>query len=159
MILAALGLGANLQQGALLQHAVNAIQEHAKIILCKRSPNYHSKPWGGAAGGAYTNCALLVDTSLTAWDLLGHVLHVERQLGRLRGPHYAPRGIDIDLLCFQGAVLNTPGLQLPHPRLMQRRFALQTLVDVWPDAVLAPGLSARAALLRCPDKSHLQKIF
>ena len=155
---AAFGLGANLQAGQWLQQAIQALQQHAQIRLAKISKYYSSSPWGDAAGGQYTNCAMRVDTSLRPWDLLAWALQVERQLGRLRGPRYAPRGIDIDLLCYQGAQINTPGLTVPHPRLLQRRFALQPLVDIWPEAILSPGLSARAALLRCEDTGHLNPL-
>ena len=155
MSLAALGLGGNLQEGRVLDAAIYAFRLADDVNLLKISPLYRSAPWGEAGGGVYLNRALLLDSKLAPWALLGLALDIEKQLGRLRGPHYAPRGIDIDLLCYDGARLRTPGLLLPHPHLLERRFALQPLVDVWPEANLGPGLSARSALLRCPDAGRL----
>ena len=152
---AVFGLGANLDDGQALSAAIKRFQRHPDLQLICSSPRYHSTPWGGAAGGRYQNLALLVQTELKPWQLIGLALDIERQLGRLRGPRYAPRGIDIDLLWYQGAQLDTPGAKVPHPRLLQRRFALQPLVDVAPQATLATGLNARMALLRCPDSGPL----
>jgi len=155
---AALGLGSNLDGAHAITRAVQGCRALPQTQLVRRSPLYLSGPWGGAMGGRFHNAALLIETDLAPWRLLAEVLALERRQGRRRGPRYAPRCIDIDLLWYQGARLSLPALELPHPRLLHRRFALTPLVDVAPDAVVAPGLSARAALQRCEDRSPLWRL-
>ncbi len=99
----------------------------------------------GAA--AFLNGATVVDTSLPPRELLGELLAVERELGRTRdGPRYGPRTIDLDLLVFGDLVVSEPGLDVPHPRLHERRFALEPLVELEPGLVV-PGRGRVDALL------------
>lgn len=149
---AILGLGSNIDGAHQLPAAVERCRclPGSRVLRC--SSLYCSAPWGGAAGGLFHNAALLIETGLSPWDLLAATRDVERALGRRRGARYAPRSIDIDLLWYQGARLALPTLQLPHPRLLERRFALLPLCEVAPEVVLAPGLRAAAALRACTDR-------
>jgi 2-amino-4-hydroxy-6-hydroxymethyldihydropteridine diphosphokinase len=80
-----------------------------------------------------------VRTPLTAHELLDRLLAVERALGRTReGPRFGPRTVDLDLLVFGDAVIDEPGLTVPHPRLAERLFALEPLADLDPRLVV-PG--------------------
>ena len=93
-----------------------------------------------------------VDTELGARELLDVLLEVERDLGRERGtgPRYGPRPIDLDLLLFGSEVIEEPGLTVPHPRLHERRFALEPLADL--DAgLVVPGRGTVAELLAALD--------
>ena len=152
---AVLGLGSNVGGRAMLRAATDRCRHLPDTVLLRCSSIYCGAPWGGAAGGRFFNAALLVDTGLPPWELLAATRRVERALGRRRGPRFAPRSIDIDLLWFEGARLELPTLQLPHPRLCERRFALLPLVEVAPGAVLAPGVRATAALAACRDRGAL----
>ena len=152
---AVLGLGSNRGGMDAVRSAFDHCASMAATRLIARSAVYLSAPWGGATGGRFHNAAILIDTTLTPWGLLGELQRIERALGRRRGPRYGPRVIDIDLLWYQGARLQLPALDLPHPRLLQRRFALQPLAELAPDATVAPGLRARAALARCPDPAPI----
>ena len=83
------------------------------------------------------NAALLLETSLPGREILRRALAIERSLGRVRAPgvRWGPRTIDLDVLWIEGEVLAEPGLEVPHPGLKDRTFALRPLLDVAPDAL------------------------
>jgi 2-amino-4-hydroxy-6-hydroxymethyldihydropteridine diphosphokinase len=141
------GLGANLGDREW------AIREAAKRIGATRlSEIRETEPWGYLDQPSFLNAAAEVDTALGARELLDLLLEVERGLGRERGtgPRYGPRAIDLDLLLFGPAVIDEPGLTVPHPRLHERRFALEPLVDL--DAgLVVPGRGTVAELLAALD--------
>jgi 2-amino-4-hydroxy-6-hydroxymethyldihydropteridine diphosphokinase len=93
------------------------------------------------------NAVAEIDTPLTARQLLVHLLEVERRLGRERvGPQWGPRTIDLDLLLFGDAVIDEPGLQVPHPRMTERAFVLEPLAELAPMQEI-PGYGTVQALL------------
>ena len=95
----------------------------------------------------FLNAAAAVDTTLSARALLERLLAVETSLGRKReGPTGGPRTIDLDLLLYGDEVVDDTGLRVPHPRLHERRFALEPLVELDPTLVV-PGRGPVAALL------------
>lgn len=131
-----IGLGSNLgDREANLAAAVSALRTPDVTVL-RRSPVYETPPAGGPPQGDYLNAALLIVTSLSAQDLLERCLAVERSLGRTRPDpeRWGPRTIDLDLLWIEGESISEPGLEVPHPRLSERVFALRPLLDVAPDA-------------------------
>src|SRR3954447_10007127 len=87
----------------------------------------------------FLNGVAELETELSPRALLGRLLEVERSLGRTReGPRFGPRTIDLDLLVYGDLELDEPGLTIPHPRLHERRFALEPLVELAPELVV-PG--------------------
>jgi 2-amino-4-hydroxy-6-hydroxymethyldihydropteridine diphosphokinase len=141
------GLGANLGDRE------RTIREAARLIGAKRLSEIHeTEPWGYEDQPQFLNAAAEVDTALGARELLDFLLEVERSLGRERGtgPRYGPRAIDLDLLLFGSAVIDEPGLTVPHPRLHDRRFALEPLAEL--DAgLVVPGRGTVAELLAALD--------
>ncbi|MGV3638529.1 MAG: 2-amino-4-hydroxy-6-hydroxymethyldihydropteridine diphosphokinase [Flavobacteriales bacterium] len=99
-----------------------------------RSRDHWSKPWGFQADTLFVNRALLVSTSLEPVAVLQACLSIEQAMGRQRDPEgrVISRLIDIDILLIGPAVIDVPGLIVPHPRLHQRRFALAPLCDLLP---------------------------
>lgn len=95
---------------------------------------YETTPVGGPPQGDYVNAALAVTSSLSADELLHHAQLVEALFGRVRTVRFGPRTLDIDVLWIDGEWVDEPHLQVPHPRLMQRGFALRPLLDVEPQA-------------------------
>ena len=90
---------------------------------------------------------LALDTTLRPRGLLDVLLRIERGLGRVRdGSRWGPRTVDLDLLVYDGVALDEPGIHVPHPRLHERRFALEPLVELDPDLVV-PGRGTVSALL------------
>lgn len=133
-----LGLGSNLgDREATLEKAIEKLAADPDLRVLGRSFTYETPPAGGPPQGDYLNAAVLVETAIEGRAILERALAIERSLGRTRpdGVHWAPRTIDIDVLWIEGEVIAEPGLQVPHPRLVERVFALRPLLDVAPDAI------------------------
>ena len=130
------GLGANLgDRLASLRDAKDRLADAPSIELLGVSHVYETPPLPTAIDQPdFLNAALLVRASLALPDLLALTLSVERAMGRIRRQRWGPRSIDLDLL-HADAPITTAALTVPHPGLRQRPFALQPLLDVWPDAI------------------------
>lgn len=145
MARAALGLGSNLgDRRALLAAAVRRLGEAGPIVAV--SSLYETAPIGGPAQGPFLNAVVVVDTVLGPRRLLELGQAAEREAGRRRLVRWGPRSLDVDLLLYEGTGIDEPGLRVPHPRLAVRRFALEPLVEAWPEAVLPDGTAAASLL-------------
>ena len=140
MARAYVGLGANLgDRAATLRRAIDLLAERPAIDVVGVSSFRETDPVGYLDQPRFLNAAVAVETSLTPSALLATLLEVERELGRVReGPRYGPRTVDLDLLLMDDVVLDEPGLELPHPRLHERMFALEPLAELDPELVV-PG--------------------
>ncbi len=136
MATAYLSLGSNLgDRLRLIQEAVAALTVEAGPVTALSSL-YETEPWGFSSPHRFLNVALALETTLSPETLLAVTQHIERDLGRTHKSvdgRYADRTIDIDLLFVGDAVLDTPALTLPHPRLHLRRFVLEPLCEIAPD--------------------------
>ncbi len=113
-----------------------AIRTRCGIVL-GRSRDHWTAPWGFAGTDLFLNRAILVATHLGPEDLMRELLGIERELGRVREPG-APVGsrpIDIDVLLWGDACIDRPGIQVPHPRMHLRAFALAPAADLLPTAI------------------------
>ena len=138
MTRAAIGLGSNL--GDRMEHldaANEALEALGRIVAT--SPVYETAPVGGPEQGPYLNAVTVIDTELSPQQLLGRLLDIERTRGRERAERWAPRTLDLDILLYGDASIDEPGLRIPHPRLAERRFVLDPLLDTWPDVRLPDG--------------------
>jgi 2-amino-4-hydroxy-6-hydroxymethyldihydropteridine diphosphokinase len=142
------GLGANLgDREATLGRAIEFLAEEQEIEVVGISSFRETDPVGYADQPRFLNGAVALETSLTPRDLLDRLLEIERRLGRTReSPRYGPRTIDLDLLLYGDVVVDEPGLKVPHPRLAERRFALEPLAELDP-ALVVPGAGPVSALL------------
>lgn len=107
-----------------------------KLLAC--SSIYETEPVGGPDQGPFLNACLAVKTDLPPVKLLKHMLSVEDKMKRVRQQRWGPRIIDLDLLVYADLVMDTPFLQLPHPRLTERDFVLIPLAEIAPDLII-PG--------------------
>jgi 2-amino-4-hydroxy-6-hydroxymethyldihydropteridine diphosphokinase len=125
-----LGLGSNLgDRRRLLKDAVDSLPGVSKV-----SGLYETDPVGGPPGQQkYLNLVVAFDSDATARQLLGMCHRLESAAGRVRGERWGPRQLDIDLLWIDGETVDEPDLQIPHPRMWQRRFVLVPLADVAPE--------------------------
>lgn len=146
------GLGSNLgAREQALGRAVDLLRAEADIRVTGVSRFRETDPVGVVDQPRFLNGAVRVETSLSARDLLDVLLRVERELGRVRdGTRWGPRTIDLDLLVYGDEVLDEPGLRVPHPRLHERRFALEPLAEL-DSALVVPGLGRVSELLSALD--------
>lgn len=148
MTRAYVGLGANLgDRKAMLRAAVEQLSAEPGIELVAVSDLRDTDPVGITDQPRFVNAAAAVETDLPARELLERLLGIERRLGRTReGPRFGPRTIDLDLLMFGDERVDEPGLEVPHPRLHERLFALEPLADLDPGLVV-PGRGPLAELI------------
>ena len=133
-----LGLGGNLgDRAALLDRAEALLSERAGQVLAV-SERIETAPEGFVSEHPFLNEALVLETVLDPMELLHVTEDTERQLGRVRKSadgRYSDRTMDIDLLLLGDRVIQTPRLTVPHPRLPLRRFALEPLAQIAPNAL------------------------
>jgi 2-amino-4-hydroxy-6-hydroxymethyldihydropteridine diphosphokinase len=136
------GLGSNLgDREATILRALGGLQTEAGIRVVRVSTLRETDPVGYEEQPRFLNGVVELETELQPRALLGRLLEIERALGRVRGPDQPPLGprtLDLDLLLYGEATVNEGGLQIPHPRMHQRRFVLEPLAELDPDAVV-PG--------------------
>lgn len=152
---AAIGLGGNVgDAAATLREALRALDGLPSTRLLAASALYRTPAWGNTAQADFVNAAALLRTSLDARTLLDALLETERHFGRDRGAgvQWGPRTLDLDLLLYGDAVIDEPGLRVPHPHLHERAFALLPLAGIAADMVV-PRHGRIADLLRAVDAS------
>lgn len=147
MVRAYVAFGANLgDPAAAFFEAVLRLDALPGTRVVARSSLYRSAPVGVAGQPDYLNAVIALDTALAPRPLLEALLAIEHDGGRRRDFPMAPRTLDLDLLLHGDAVIDEPGLQLPHPRMHERAFALLPLAEIDPAASI-PGRGSVAALL------------
>jgi 2-amino-4-hydroxy-6-hydroxymethyldihydropteridine diphosphokinase len=142
------GLGSNLSdRRAMLELALELLAAEPGISLVASSSIRETDPVGVEDQPRFLNAAAAVETDLPPRELLDRLLAIERRLGRTRtGPRFGPRTVDLDLLLYGEEQVDEPGLKVPHPRLTERRFALEPLAEL--DSELRiPGRGSVSALL------------
>lgn len=151
--------GGNLgHPGAILEAAKASISLHCGTVV-QASSLYRTAAWGKEDQPDFLNQVLLVQTPLSAHQLLQQLQDIERGAGRQRVEKYGPRLLDIDILLFNDALINTPQLQVPHPQMAFRRFVLVPLAEIAPDVVHPTSkLTIREMLRQCPDTLNVHKL-
>jgi 2-amino-4-hydroxy-6-hydroxymethyldihydropteridine diphosphokinase len=150
----AIGLGGNLGSvAATFRQAIDQLANSACRIQAV-SRFFRTPAVGGDAGTEYLNAAMVIDTDLAAPSLLMRLQAIETQLGRVRSVHWGPRTVDLDLLLYGDALIDSSGLTVPHPGCWYRRFVLDPLAEIASEVVHpAKGISLgnlRARLLPRP---------
>lgn len=149
MTRAFVGIGSNVgDREAHLRRAVEALAAHG-LPPVARSSVYESEAVGPPQPD-YLNAAVEVSTSLGPRELLGTLKGIEEEVGRTPGERWGPREIDLDLLLFGDAMLEEPGLVVPHPELTRRSFVLAPLLEIDPDLELPSGEPLSAFCERDP---------
>lgn len=144
---AIIALGSNLEQPvSQLQNALAALAAHPQVQVLAASSFYRTAPVGYADQPDFINAVALLSTDLPAAELLALLHQTEAAAGRVRSFRNAPRTLDLDLIDYAGQTLDSPALQLPHPRAHQRGFVMIPLAEIAPQHIL-PGQTATAAAL------------
>ena len=128
-----LSLGSNIgDREYFLREAISRLGTLGRVVSV--SSLYETEPVEVTDQAWFLNCAVELETDRTPEELMGELLEIERQMGRERNKKKAPRTIDIDIVLFGDAVVDSPQLTLPHPAMHRRRFVLEPLAEIAPEA-------------------------
>lgn len=131
----AIALGSNLgDRSLILAAAVETLAQTPGIILEVTSSWYETKAVGPPQPD-YLNAAAILQVEMTPQLLLAALLAIETKFGRIRTEHWGARSLDLDLLLYDDLILDTPNLQIPHPRMRERAFVLVPLAEIAPNLI------------------------
>jgi 2-amino-4-hydroxy-6-hydroxymethyldihydropteridine diphosphokinase len=134
MTLAYLSLGANLgDREGQLREAILQLGTVGRVASV--SSLYETEPVEMTYQPWFVNCAVALETDRTPTQLMTELLNIEKKMGRQRVQKKGPRSIDLDILLFGNEVIESPSLTIPHPAMQQRRFVLEPLAEIAPDAL------------------------
>jgi len=125
--------------------------------VLRRSSLYRTAPVGNPDQPDFINAVVQIETQSSPEELLHALLGIERRHGRVRDELNAPRTLDLDLLLYEERTIDSPGLQVPHPRMHERAFVLQPLAEIAPDA-LVPGRGPVRSLLPAVASQQSRRI-
>ena len=129
-----LGIGSNIRdKEENIKKAIGLVREKYKVL--KSSSLYETEPVGYKEQDWFLNCAVEIETKLTPLELLDFLKSVEKKLGRANTIKNGPRTIDLDILFYDGLIINEKNLTIPHPRLHERLFVLEPLKEIAPELV------------------------
>ena len=158
MHLAYVALGANLADPvAQLRAALAELATLPESRLLKTSSLYRTAPVGIHGQPDFINAVAALETALCAQDLLAALFEIEARFGRRRDFHHAPRTLDLDLLLFDEQTIDSPQLQLPHPRMHLRAFVMVPLLEIAPDCRI-PGRGTAAAWRPATRTQEIEKL-
>jgi 2-amino-4-hydroxy-6-hydroxymethyldihydropteridine diphosphokinase len=147
MLRVILGLGSNLgDRAANIAEAIRRLGANPAINITRTSSLYETAPVDYLDQPDFLNAAVAAETDLRPEELLEVIHGIEGEMGRLRTIDKGPRNIDVDLLLYDIVEVRLPDLQVPHPRLRERSFALVPLLEVAPDAIFPTGEPVRWSL-------------
>jgi 2-amino-4-hydroxy-6-hydroxymethyldihydropteridine diphosphokinase len=132
-----IALGSNMgDRRGTLEGAIAAMVSTPGVAIQTVSSFHETRPVGGPPGQRpYLNAAAGLATTLDPFGLLNVLHEIEQRFCRTRTVHWGERTLDLDLLLFDDQVIDTPQLTIPHPRMAVRRFVLEPLAEIAPDAV------------------------
>lgn len=129
-----------------------------RIRRCSRL--YQTAAWGIEAQPDFLNQVLELETALSPEVLLEALLEIEREMGRIRGEKFGPRTIDLDILLYGDLLIRTKHLEVPHPRMAERRFVLEPLNELIGERLHpATGRTIREMLLNCTDPLEVRHLI
>jgi 2-amino-4-hydroxy-6-hydroxymethyldihydropteridine diphosphokinase len=154
----AIALGSNLGNSyEILEGALQTLATTPGILLERRSPWYITPPIGPPQPDYLNGCAIAT-TNLSPHELLAILQKIELQFGRIRTEYWGARTLDLDLILYGDSILDTPDLQIPHPKMRERAFVLVPLAEIAPDWIEPLSQLSIKKLLTTIDYSDI-KLF
>jgi len=156
--LAYLSLGSNIgDRETHVRDAIARLAEEGRVVAV--SSFYETEPVEVTDQAWFLNCAVALETTDTPEQLMAALLKIERDMGRQRVQRKGPRTVDLDILLFGDAIIDSPDLTIPHPAMHQRRFVLAPLAEIAPD-LRHPSLNQtiRQLLKSLPEGQMVQKL-
>ncbi|TWH48581.1 2-amino-4-hydroxy-6-hydroxymethyldihydropteridine diphosphokinase [Sporomusa sp. KB1] len=155
-----LGLGSNISNTMHTREeniatAIRLLGNHPRISIEKLSLLYETEPVGLKEQPSFLNAVIAINTDLQPLELLSICLETERQMGRVREVRWGPRNIDIDLLVYHDVEMTTTVLELPHPRMPERKFVLIPLAEIAGHIAVYKGKTAQDLLMSTIDDSQV----
>jgi len=151
-----LGLGSNVgKREENIKTAIRNLSQNSNVTVMHSSSLYETEPVGYIDQACFLNAVIQIESSLSPQEILIICQEIETQMGRERTIHWGPRNIDIDLLSYDGAIINTPDLILPHPFLAKRRFVLVPLAEI-SKSIILDNFTATDLLMRCKDQGEVK---
>jgi 2-amino-4-hydroxy-6-hydroxymethyldihydropteridine diphosphokinase len=158
-----IGMGSNLgDRMRNISEAIRLMEGHPTIKVLSLSHFYETEPLTlkGEKQNWYLNCVLKIRTSLNAVRLFRVMQDIENILGRIRTEKWGPRTLDLDLLFFDGDIIRTHTLTIPHPELHKRRFVLEPLAELAPKMVHPiKGLTIETLLRNLGDNKKVSPLY
>ena len=128
-------------------------------MIVKQSAIYETAAWGKTDQASFLNQVVLVETELSAREVLDRILKAEMEMGRMRNEKFGPRTIDIDILFFNDDIIHEEGLTVPHPQLHLRKFALEPMNEIAADLKHpVTGKTINEMLEECNDPLPVKKL-
>ena len=142
-----------------LKKAAILLRGLPKSTLLRCSSVYETEPWGERSQEAFLNQIVEMETGLEPAALLNACRAIEDRLGRERAEKWGARTIDIDILLYGRRIINRKDLQIPHPRIQERRFVLVPLAEIAPD-LRVPGMKRTISILldECGDTGYVRQV-
>lgn len=154
-----LSLGSNIGDRAENLRAATAALEGAAVCVKKVSSLYETEPVDYKQQAWFLNCVVEAETNLVPLDLLRALRGIEAHMGSKKEFAKGPRLIDLDILLFGGEAIDSPELQVPHPRMLQRRFVLEPLAEIAPSLKHPSWPGTAADLLKATtDRSEVRRL-
>ncbi|MUL35661.1 2-amino-4-hydroxy-6-hydroxymethyldihydropteridine diphosphokinase [Gloeocapsopsis dulcis] len=156
--LCAIALGSNLGNSrATVTDALKSLSAKPHVTLIAQSSWYQTAAVGPPQPDFINGCAVL-QIKMSPQLMLETLLNIETQFGRVRRERWGPRSLDLDLLLYDDLILDTPTLQIPHPRMCDRAFVLVPLAEIAPDWIEPVSGRAIAQLVQAVDCSGVVRI-
>lgn len=155
--IAFLSFGSNIGNSReIINNAIKYLNDIELLDICKVSSFYLTEPWGIRNQNWFYNLVAMVETHLSAFELITFSKTIEIYLGRQVRPKWEERELDIDLLFYGNLILQSSKITIPHPQIENRRFVLEPMDEIAPDFIHpVRDISIHQILLNCKDKSKV----
>lgn len=158
-MIAFIAIGSNLgDRIANVKKAVLRAADEVKATLVFMSSFYETEPWGIKEQGPFVNAVMGVETDLPPAALLAHLKSVEAGMGRQEAERWGPRVIDLDIIFYDGLVMDEKGLTIPHPSAHERAFVMVPLAEIAPDFIHPVIGRSAAEIAKSLDSSGIRKM-